>query len=221
MDYLLKIFLACGLLVGVIPVGAQGFDQKYSDQLVFSKCDFLTERTTHLVREASKAYNDRRTCFISFSLPFGLSPELKMTIFVFGHDVFNGDRLSYGNGFIQNSKGQWFFRGTEFLIDPEILETSFTEERISGETLLVGHQLIKGKVSQGGPIVLPGIRILRITPLFVVSAELNFQPLHYEKQNLGYKQLREEVSKELVNVVKSIRHMSDAADLNLKPKTTP
>lgn len=149
-------------------------------------------------------------CSIHPVLPSNTTVEFP-SIFIFGRGLYEREKLTHrsegetDNGFIQDDSGHWRFPGTNLLLNSKMLKTSFTEERNGAETLLVGQQLIKGNIAQGGPISVPGIRILRITPEFVVSVELNFQPLHYEKQNKGYKQLREAVSRELVDIVKSIQ----------------
>jgi len=195
------LFLVCALLAGAREGHSEPLQQE-----VFAKCEFAIQRTEHLaLRGNARGNHDRPTCFINFDLPYDLSPELSVSVFIFGPNVFDGDRWAYGIGFIQDSMGNWHFQGTDLLLDSKMLKTSFTEEHSGDETMLVGQQLIKGNIAQGGPISVPGIRILRITPEFVVSVELNFQPLHYEKQNKGYKQLREAVSKELVDVVKSVQ----------------
>ncbi len=206
MHYLLRLVLCFGLLVFSCWSIAGMNLPAVLPQETFLKCTFSVEKSTHLVlKEDSGGSRNRPTCFLEFGLPHGLSPELGVSILIMGAEIFKGDRFSYGNGFAQGADGDWHFQGTELLLSPKMLKTSFTEEHNGDETLLVGLQLIKGNIAQGGPISVPGIRILRITPEFVVSVELNFQPLHYEKQNKGYKQLREAVSLELVDVVKSVQ----------------
>ena len=219
----LRIILGCWFLVVAMLVGAREAHSEPSlKQEVFAKCEFSIQKTAHLaLAEKSKGIRDRPTCFIDFELPYQLSPELRASVFVFAPEIFYGDRWAYGKGFIQDSGGNWFFQGTDLLLSSKMLKTSFTEEHIGEETLLVGHQLIKGNVAQGGPITVPGIRILRITPQFVVSVELNFQPLHYEKQTKGYKQLREAVSQELVEIVKSVQITPGIPGPTVRSATTP
>lgn len=206
MHCLLRLVLCFGLLVFSCWSTAGINLPAALPQEIFLRCTFSVETPTHLVlKEDSGGSRNRPTCFLEFGLPHAISPELGVSILIMGIEIFKGDRFSYGNGFVQGSSGDWHFQGTELLLSPKILKTSFTEERNGDETLLVGHQLIKGNIAQGGPISVPGIRILRITQKFVVSVDLNFQPLHYEKQNKGYRQLREAVSRELVDIVRSVQ----------------
>ena len=60
------------------------------------------------------------------------------------------------------------------------------------------------KTTEGGPIELLGIRVLRLTPQYVVSVELNFDGPYYNQTAKGYKQLRKTVSRELVEIAKSV-----------------
>lgn len=222
MNCLLRLVLGFGLLVFSCwsPAGANS--PSTLPQETFLKCTFSVEKSAHLVlKENSGGNRNRPTCFLEFGLPYGLSPELGVSVLIMGPEIFKGDRFSYGNGFIQGSDGDWRFQGTELLLSPKMLRTSFTEERNGDETLLVGQQLIKGNIAQGGPISVPGIRILRITPDFVVSVDLNFQPLHYEKQTKGYKQLREAVSQELVEIVKSVQITLGIPGPTVRSATTP
>jgi hypothetical protein len=144
-----------------------------------------------------------------------------IAVLIQGKRWFDSNQDQGKSGFWRAQNGHWMFKGTELLLSPEMLNTSFTEERSGNETLLVGYQLIKGNIAQGGPISVPGIRILRITPEFVVSVELNFQPLHYEKQNKGYKQLREAVSRELVDIVRSVQFTPGAPGPTLRSNSAP
>lgn len=58
-----------------------------------------------------------------------------------------------------------------------ILRTFFTEVSVGDDVILIGDQLLKGNVAQGGPITLHGIRTLRVPPEFALSLELNLQSL--------------------------------------------
>lgn len=175
----------------------------------FGQCQFSIQKLVNLnLKDTSYGSAADSYCSIKFDFPRGLISDVGITVFVLGKGLFELERQNEGqsySGFAQDDRGNWHFQGTELLLSPKMLKTSFTEEHHEDETLLVGNQLIKGNISQGGPISVPGIRILRITPEFVVSVELNFQPLHYEKQNKGYKQLREVVSRELEDIVKSVQ----------------
>ena len=55
----------------------------------------------------------------------------------------------------------------------------------------------------------------------MVSVELNFQPPYYEKQNKGYKQLREAVSQELVEIVKSVQATPGVPGPTVRASTAP
>lgn len=178
---------------------------------IFGLCQFSIMETMHAkVQENTGRSAEYAYCSIHPLLPKNITVEFP-SIFISGRGLYEREKFAHrnegetDNGFIQDDNGRWSFLGTNILINSKMLKTSFTEERNGDETLLVGHQLIKGNIAQGGPISVPGIRILRITPEFVVSVDLNFQPLHYEKQNKGYKQLREAVSRELVDIVRSVQ----------------
>lgn len=194
-------------------------------QEAFGQCQFSIQKLVHLkLRETSYGSAEDSYCAINFDFPRGLISDAGITIFLFGKGLFELERRSEGqstSGFAQDDRGRWHFQGTELLLSPKMLKTSFTEERDGEETLLVGEQLIKGNISQGGPISVPGIRILRIAPQFVVSVDLNFQPLHYEKQNKGSKQLREAVSRELVDIVRSVQITPGVPGPTVRSKSAP
>jgi hypothetical protein len=190
-------------------------------QMAFANCEFSIMETQHLkLGEESNGVNTRPNCFIALKPPNGLFIEASYDIRVIGAELFDSNRLALGVGFAQNAQS-WLFQGTDLLLSSKMIKTSFSEKHIGEETLLVGNQLIKGNITQGGPITVPGIRILRITPQFVVSVELNFQPLHYEKQTRGYKQLREAVSQELVDIVKSVQVTPGVSGPTVRSATTP
>lgn len=192
----------------------------------FGRCQFSVVQTGHAkIREGAGTSTEYVYCSIRLLLPLDITNEFaRVSIIGVGlHERKKIARENQGetdNGFSQDDSGRWHFYGTDLLLDSKMLKTSFTEEHSGDETLLVGQQLIKGNIAQGGPISVPGIRILRITPEFVASVELNFQPLHYEKQNKGYKQLREAVSKELVEIVKSIQFEPGVAGPTVRPLVT-
>lgn len=190
-------------------VGAQEGDPRLFGQEYFAKCLLSIQETVHLKLGKSTGYADNPFCSIGLTFPNNLFIESRAPLFVSGK---GGYKSSEGEiGFKQDQNGKWAFNGTDLLLSSKMLKTSFTQKQSGSETLLVGYQLIRGNIAQGGPITVPGIRILRVTPEFVVSVELNFQPTHYEKQTKGYKQLREAVSKELVDIVKSVQLEPDAA----------
>lgn len=177
----------------------------------FGQCQFSIVETEHIKLEAaSDGSSEYSYCQISLSIPSDLSGEpLDVTILDRGqHESKMAAKMKDGmteNGFIQEANSEWRFLGTEFLLPPtKMLSTDLIVEKINDETVLVGHQLLRGYISQGGPIRVPGIRILRITPTFSVRAALNFHAIDSERSSR--KQLREAVSKELVDVVKSVQH---------------
>ncbi|MCX9154796.1 hypothetical protein OPU71_01510 [Niveibacterium sp. 24ML] len=115
---------------------------------------------------------------------------------------------NYGLGFVRatGEREQWKFEGTsDLLLDSHILKRSFTQVQSGDETLLVGRQLLRGKMPNGGVTELPGIRILRIAPQFVISAQMNFQPMTGGLSVKAYQQRLDAVSQELIDIVKSIR----------------
>lgn len=216
MQWFFQKALGCLLLSISLLAGAGEKGAKPLTMEAFGQCQFSIQETVHLkLKNTSNGSREYSYCSIYFDFPRGLISDAGISVFVFGKGLLESE----GNevGFIQDKSGSWSFAGTDLLLSSKMLKTSFTQEQSGSETLLVGYQLIRGNIAQGGPITLPGIRILRITPEFVVSVELNFQPLHYEKQNKGYKQLREAVSKELVDIVKSVQLEPGTAGPTVRP----
>lgn len=202
--------LACAGEKGAKPLAPVAFDQ----------CQFSIQKSHHLdMRTTSNGSGEDSYCAIHLGIPSGVFLEASASVIVSGKGLFEKD----GNdvGFSQDTNGKWAFAGTDLLLSSKMLKASFMQELSESETLLVGYQLIRGNIAQGGPITVPGIRILRIAPEFLVSVELNFQPTHYEQQNKGYKQLREAVSKELVDIVKSVQFAPGAAGPTVRPVISP
>ena len=216
---ILRSVFGCLFLIASLMVGAQEGHQQPFQQEYFAKCQLSIQETGHLKHGKSTGCTDNPFCSIGLMFPNNLFIEPRASVFVFGKGLL--EREGNEVGFIQGKNGSWSFAGTDLLLSSKMLKTSFTQEQSGSETVLVGYQLIRGNIAQGGPITLPGIRILRITPEFVVSVELNFQPTHYEKQNKGYKQLREAVSKELVDVVKSVQLEPGTAGPTVRPAALP
>ena len=101
---------------------------------------------------------------------------------------------------------QWRFDGTaDLLLASRIVKHTFSQQQDGEGTLLVGHQLLRGKMPNGGITELPGIRILRLTPQFVMSVEMNFEPMTSELSGKAYQQRYDAISRELVEIVKSLR----------------
>jgi len=177
----------------------------------FGQCQFSLMETEHIKLEAGSDGSSKYSyCHISLSIPPGLSGE-PLDIAILARAIYESElksKMKDGvteNGFVLETNGKWLFRGTEFLLPPtKMLTTSLVEENIDGETILVGHQLLSGYISQGGPLKVPGIRIVRITPNFAVRVSLNFHSINNER--IAQKRLREAVSKEIVDVVKSVHY---------------
>lgn len=115
---------------------------------------------------------------------------------------------NYAVGFERNQDKpeQWFFEGTiNILLKSRFLKRSFTHKKEGDEELLVGHQLIRGEMPNGGITELPGIRILRLTPQFVIIVEQDFEPMTSELSVKTYKQRLDTYSRELVEIVKGIQ----------------
>lgn len=116
------------------------------------------------------------------------------------------DEVSLGFSRVPGQPGQWRFEGTkEILSEGLIIERSFTQEKTGEEVLLVGHQLQRGTMPSGGITELPGIRILRLTPQFAISVDLNFEPMTTGLSVKAYKQRLETTSQELVEIVKGLQ----------------
>lgn len=114
----------------------------------------------------------------------------------------------YGMGFLRipDKPGQWHFVGTgDVLLESRILKRHFTHENNGDEELLVGHQLLRGKMPNGGVTELPGIRILRLTPQFAISVELDYEPMTSELSVKAYEQRLDMFNRELVEIVRSLR----------------
>ena len=222
-----SVLCACFVFVHALAWGGGEQDSAPLIPDTFGRCQFaVSESKQARISDRVSRNGEYAYCSIHLSLPSDLSNE-SATLFVVGRGLFERENLEHqmqgttNNGFYHDDSRRWQFRGTDLLLASKMLKTSFSEEHIGEETLLVGNQLIKGNIAQGGPITVPGIRILRITPQFVVSVELNFQPLHYEKQTRGYKQLREVVSQELVEIVKSVQVTPGVSGPTVRSATTP
>lgn len=214
-----KLVLGCCLFLFSLLANAVDGAIDVSNSDLFGKCQFSLMTTKNLSLGKSTGHSEEPYCSIGLSFPRNLFSDTRAAVFVFGTRQLEKD--GNGVGFSQDSKGNWSFKGTELLLSPKMLKTSFTKEQCDDETILVGYQSIRGSIAQGGPITVPGIRILRITPKFVASVQLNFQPSHYEKQTKGYKQLRESVSKELVDLVKSIQATHGTPGPTIRNETSP
>lgn len=177
----------------------------------FGQCQFSLMETKHIKLEAESDGSSRYSyCHISLSIPPNMSGE-PLDITILARTIYESElksKMKDGvteNGFVLEKNGKWLFRGTEFLLPPtKILSTSLIEENIDGEIVLVGHQLLSGHISQGGPLKVPGIRIVRITPNFAIRVSLNFHSI--DNESIAKKRLREAVSKEIIDVVKSVHY---------------
>ncbi|WP_428828241.1 hypothetical protein ACLIKD_10220 [Azonexus sp. IMCC34842] len=222
MKYGLRSVLCVVFLIAhAMAWGSSGHDTDQLAPEVFGACEFSILETMHLKLGKGSGYSESPFCSIGLAFSGTLFIEARASVFVVRTEKYEANREGKGVGFVEDADSRWTFQGTDLLLDSKMLKTSFTEEHIGDETLLVGHQLIKGNIAQGGPITVPGIRILRITPEYVVSVELNFEPLHYEKQTKGYKQLREAVSQELVEIVKSVQITPGVSGPTARSATTP
>lgn len=211
MRRLLNCFLCMLTISTSTPASADANSAARLPSEAFGQCQFSIVETEHVKLEtASDGSSEYSYCDVSLSIPSGLSGEpLDISILDRGvHESKLEAKMKDGlteNGFVSGKNGTWLFLGTEFLLPPsKMLSTSLIDENIDGETILVGHQLLRGYISQGGPIRVPGIRILRITPVFTIRVSLNFHSIDSERPMR--KRLREAVSKELVDVIKSVQY---------------
>ncbi|WP_374603580.1 hypothetical protein [Niveibacterium sp.] len=118
----------------------------------------------------------------------------------------NDDNYAVGFSRSHEDPDEWRFEGTsDVLLESRIVKRSFNVQRDRDETLLVGHQRLRGKMPNGGITDLPGIRVLRLTPQFVISVEMNFEPMTSELSVKAYQQRYDAISRELVEMVKSLR----------------
>jgi hypothetical protein len=204
----------------VLFVASMGYaNAENSTEGVFEKCEFLIQEAKHIKVRNWLGGGGHPICSIDIRDLTRLIAEDIPDFFIIDFNFFSKNSPDYGVGFIQNSKGRWVFKGSiGALGDPQkILKTSFSEEHIYNEIVLIGYQLLKGFTQKGDPITLPGTRILRITKEFAVSAEVDFLP-DYTK---GDKQLREAVSKELVDIVKSVQMTSGIPGPTVRAAATP
>jgi hypothetical protein len=175
---------------------------------VFDRCQFSIRQGEHIKLAANSTWDAaRKYCFI------GLTPLPRNVVsgsidaYVIDIDRYKTDDNSSYAGFFQKPNGKWAFQGTEVLLSPEFLKRTFIQEQGGDETLLIGHQVIRGISRNGGSIIMPGLRILRINPVFVVSLEANFDfpPSSSTPLMKDYTKPYETLNKELVDIVKSIR----------------
>ena len=171
----------------------------------FAKCQFSIHPTHNLtISEKWHGYREDLFCSIEIDHPDNLFLESTAKISIFSNEKISDAAEQLG--FKKDLTGKWYYQGNSpFLINPQIIKKSFSQKITDEEILLVGQQLTKGYVSQGGPITSPGIQILRITKNFLVTIDLNFQDTSYEKKVAGYKQLRELITKELIDLVNSLK----------------
>ena len=191
----------------------------------FEKCQFTIRETEHLKLKAETSWEDadQESCSIHLKPTNDFAFSGTISLFVVSMNHYEAERSSGVVGFIQASCGKWMFQGTELLLSPKFLKKTFTQEQNGNETLLVGHQIVRGLSPNGGSIDIPGIRILRINPSFVTSLEANFNFLPSAKPSFikGYMQLYDAFNKELVEIVKSVRVTPGVPGPTAKPAATP
>ena len=195
-----------GLIVIAPPALAQGITSAPSPEQIAGECQLSIVETPHLQLLNGLQHSDDE--------PFcGLHFKNNEHMAVGGIGVLFYPRQietdnNYGIGFSRSSDNpdKWRFDGTsDVLLESRIVKRNFTQRQDGEETLLVGHQLLRGKMPNGGSTELPGIRILRLMPQFVVSVEMNFEPMTDELSVKSYRQRYDAVSRELIEVVKSLR----------------
>ncbi|RDS81544.1 hypothetical protein DWU98_09910 [Dyella monticola] len=70
------------------------------------------------------------------------------------------------------------------------------------DVVLVGRQIERSKDQAGTLLALEGVRILRITPSYLVSIDMPFQPS-------SPKEARDDIIKDMVNLVESVHVTAD------------
>jgi hypothetical protein len=203
-----RIALLSCLLSSALFVNAEETNERSLTLNIFDKCQFSIRQGKHIKLATNSTWDAaRKYCFI------GLTP-LPRNAFSGSIDAYVIDINRYKTepdsnyaGFFQKPNGEWVFQGTELLLSPKFLKRTFIREQSGDETLMIGYQLIQGISQNGGLTVMPGLRILRINPAFLVSLEANFNlpPSSSPPLRKDYSKPYEALKKELVEMVKSIR----------------
>lgn len=210
---MLKKWLWIILTAGGLLAAAQAQDSQTqataSPEEVAGECQVSLVETAHLTIDRKRVSRDNDKIEPSCAIHF-ISKE-KVTNEMIGF-IFSPRRMDldneYAAGFERSpdKPDQWLFEGRkDVLYKSRFLKRSFTHAKEGDDDLLVGHQLVHGYSVQGGLFDLPGIHILRLTPQFAISVELNFSPMSDELSVEAYKQRLDTYSRELVEIVKSIQ----------------
>lgn len=122
------------------------------------------------------------------------------------------DENSNSAGFSKNKRGNWAFVGYPFLIIEPIkyiaLKTSKHDK--NDDITLIGRELQSGYIAQGGPLLVKGISVFRITPSYYLSAQLGFEPSVPDATQAA-------VESELVKIVESIKINAPATTATNSP----
>ncbi len=206
---MLKKWLWVILTAGGVLAAAQAQDSQTqataSPKEVAGQCQVSLVETAHLKFRGADKDTEYGTCFIDLKSSVDVSVERISLIF---SPISRIEKSCCIVDFRRNLEkpDQWLFEGRkDVLYKSRFLKRSFTHEKEGDDELLVGHQLVHGYSVQGGLFDLPGIHILRLTPQFAISVELNFSPMSDELSVEAYKQRLDTYSRELVEIVKSIQ----------------
>ncbi len=198
--------IAIGLLAITAQAPAQETDAALSPEKIAGECQVSIAETPHLkLLNGLQHAEDEPFCGMHFKNNEHVAVG-GIAVLFYPRQLEKDD--NYGIGFSRSGESQdkWRFDGTsDLLLDSRIIKRSFTQQHDGPETLLVGHQLLRGKMPNGGVTELPGVRILRLTPMFVISVEMNFEPMTAELSMKAYQQRLDVITSELVDVVKSVR----------------
>jgi len=198
--------IAIGLLAITAQVQAQESSAALSPEKIAGECQVSIAETTHLkLLNGLQHIEDEPFCGIHFKSNDRVAVGGIGMLF-YPRQLEKDDNYGIGFSHSRESPDTWRFDGTsDLLLDSRIIKRTFTQQHDGQETLLIGHQLLRGKMPNGGITEVPGIRILRLTPQFVISVEMNFEPMTSELSVKAYQQRYDAISRELVEIVKSLR----------------
>lgn len=108
------------------------------------------------------------------------------------------DKTVKSQGFYKSQEGMWKFKGNPVGITfVSFKKLSFEERKTGNEVMLIGRQLERSKDQVGSTVVFETVRILRITPTYLVSVDVPFA----DDTPIA---TRDAALKDLINMVNSV-----------------
>jgi hypothetical protein len=167
----------------------------------FTECNFdFSDEThvTHLPTEANKklAYDNLCTIYLEFNLHGHYTNAASVWVSMLSADQL--DETAAYNGFYLDKNKSWRFKGAPLQAGYlKFRKISFNHIRCIDEITLIGRQKELAKDQSGSRGIFDGIRILRVTPTYLVSMNLSF----------AYRtpvEMQEAITRDVISLVQSV-----------------